>query len=198
MLTLTKEVDNMMLKVMKAIEDIVDKYSDDYRFINDHELNVVCQIDTDEERIEFILAAIDEQLPTGIVFSHEYTCGEYEITFKEVQNMNRYHINAKILEASIQNEFGPLDWADMTLHEDGEYSMTFTGPCYSECCDEEGNLDRIKLLALQDGFFSKMHRIKRMIENCGLEILSFNKYKATKDDPFSEVTINVQLTGGRL
>ena len=195
---MNKGGDNMMLKVMKAIEDTVDKYSDDYRFINDHELNLVCQIDTDEERIEFILAAIDEQLPAGIYFSHEYTCGEYEITFREVQNMNRYHINAKILEASIQNEFGPLDWADMTLHEDGKYSMTITGPCYSECCDKEGNLDRIKLLALQDGFFSKMHRIKRMIENCGLEILNFKKCEATKDDPFSEVTIDIQLTGGRL
>lgn len=74
-----------MLKIMNAIEDTVDKYSDEYRFINDHELNVVCQIDTDEERIEFILAAIDEQLPAGIVFSHEYTCGEYEITFKEIK-----------------------------------------------------------------------------------------------------------------
>lgn len=187
-----------MLKVKNAIEDIVEKYSDDHRFINDHELNVVCQINTDEERIEFILAEIDEQLPAGIYFSHEYTCGEYEITFKEVQNMNRYHINAKILEASIQNEFGPLEWADMTLHEDGEYSMTITGPCYSECCDKDGNLDRIKLLALQDNFFSKMHKVKRMIENCDLKILSFNKYEATKDDPFSEVTINVQLTGGRL
>lgn len=188
----------MMLKVIKAIEDIVDKYSDDYRFINDHELNVVCQIDTDEERIEFILAAIDEQLPAGIVFSHEYTCGEYEITFKEVQTMNTYLVNAKILEAAIQNEFAPLDWADQTLHENGRLSMTFTGPTYSECCDEDGNLNGIKLLALQDGFFSKMHKIKRMIEFCGLEILRFDKYEATKDDPWSEATIDVQLKGGRL
>ena len=96
-----------MLKVINAIENVVEKYSDDYRFINDHEFNVVCQIDTDEERIEFILAAIDEQLPADIVFSHEYTCGEYEITFKEVQTMNTYLVNAKILEASIQNEFAP-------------------------------------------------------------------------------------------
>ena len=90
----------MMLKVMNAIENIVEKYSDDYRFINDHELNVVCQIDTDEERIEFILAAIDEQLPAGIVFSHEYTCGEYEITFKEVQTMNTYLVNAKNIRSN--------------------------------------------------------------------------------------------------
>lgn len=75
----------MMLKVKDTIEDIVEKYSDDHRFINDHELNVVCQIDTDEERIEFILAEIDKQLPAGIYFSHEYTCGEYEITFKEIK-----------------------------------------------------------------------------------------------------------------
>ena len=84
MITIKIGDDNMMLKVKNAIEDIIEKYSDDHRFINDHELNVVCQIDTDEERIEFILAAIDEQLPAGIVFSHEYTCGEYEITFKEI------------------------------------------------------------------------------------------------------------------
>ena len=188
----------MMLKVINAIENVVEKYSDDYRFINDHEFNVVCQIDTDEERIEFILAAIDEQLPADIVFSHEYTCGEYEITFKEVQTMNTYLVNAKILEASIQNEFAPLDWADQTLHKDGRLSMTFTGPTYSECCDEDGNLNRIKLLALQDGFFSKMHKIKRMIEFCGLEILRFDKHEATKDDPFSEATIDIQLKEGRL
>ena len=73
----------MILKIMNAIEKTVDKYSDDYRFIDDHESNLVCQIDTDKERIEFILAAIDEQLPAGVYFSHEYTCGEYEITFKK-------------------------------------------------------------------------------------------------------------------
>ena len=191
----------MMLKVMHAIEDIVDEYSDDYRFINDHELNVVCQISTDEERIEFILAAIDEQLPTNIIFSHEYVCGEYEITFKEIKGddiMNPNVVKANLLDASIQNEFAPLDWADQTLDEDGVYMITFTGPCYSECCDEDGNLDGIKLLALQDGFFSKMHKIKRMIEFCGFEVLGFNKYEATKDDPWSEATITIDLTGVEL
>ena len=191
----------MMLKIMKIVEDIVDKYSDDYRFINDHELNVVCQIDTDEERIEFILAEIDEKLPAGIIFTHEYVCDEYEITFKKIKGndiMNPYVEKATLLDVSIENEFGPLDWADQTIYEDGEYSITFTGPCYSECCDEDGNLDKIKLIALQDGFFWKMHNIKRMIENCGFEVLSFSKYEATKDDPWSEVSISINLIGGEL
>ena len=188
----------MMLKVMKAIEDTVSKYSDDYRFINDHELNVVCQIDTDEERIEIILAAIDEQLPAGIYFSHEYTCGEYEITFKKIKGddiMNPYVRTANMLDVAIQVEFAPLDWADQTLDDDGIYMITFTGPCYSECCDEDGNLNGIKLLALQDGFFSKIHNIKRMIENCGFTVLAFNKYEATKNDPWSEANITIDLTG---
>ena len=188
----------MMLKIMNTVEDIIDKYSDDYRFINDHELNVVCQINTDEERIEFILAEIDQQLPAGIIFTHKYICDEYEITFKEIKGddiMNPYVVKANLLDASIQNEFGPLDWADQTLYDDGVYMITFTGPCYSECCDENGNLNRIKLLALQDGFFAKMHNIKRMIENCGIKVISFNKFEASKDDPFAEAIIEIDFEG---
>ena len=37
-----------------------------------------------------------------------------------------------------------------------------------------------------------------MIEFCGLEILRFDKYEATKDDPFSKATIDIQLKEGRL
>lgn len=74
----------MLLETIRTIESIVEKNAIDWRFINDHNFNVVCQIDTDEEHIEYILAEIDEVLPLGITFSHEYTCGEYEITFKEI------------------------------------------------------------------------------------------------------------------
>lgn len=191
-----------MLKVMKAIEDVVDKYSDDYRFINDHELNVVCQIDTDEERIEFILAAIDEQLPAGIIFSHEYTCGEYEITFKEIKGddiMNEYVIKANILDASIHNEFGPLDWVDQTLDQDGDgnytghYHISFTGPRIKkdETCRSAGFRGR------EDGFFAKMHRIKEMIKNCGMTA-DLIKFYADNECPYSEATINIHLDGGEL
>ena len=184
----------MMLKIMKSIENVVEKYAKDYRFINDHELNVVCQIEADEENIECMLAEIDEKLPIGIVFSHVFADNECEITFKEVKTMSKYQIECNILDATIQNEFGPLDWADQTLDEDEDlYSITFTGPTYTECCDEDGNLDGIKLLALQDGFFAKMHGIKRMLHNCGYNDVTLKKYEANKCDPFSEATININL-----
>ena len=108
--------------------------------------------------------------------------------------MNRYVEECTILDVSIQDEFGPLDWADQTIdEEEGLYSITFTGPTYSECCDEDGNLNSIKLLALQDGFFSKMHKIKRMLHNCGYKDVTLTKYEATKDDPFSEANIVITL-----
>jgi len=188
-----------MLVIMKAIEDIVDKYADDYRFINDHELNVVCQIDTDKERIEFILAEIDEVLPAGIIFSHVYMADEYEITFKkigdDIMNQNPYTVKATFIDASIQNEFGPLDWIDQTLHEDGMYSISFTGPRVNY---EEGELCRSAgFLGRQDAFFSKMHKIKNMIKNCGYNA-ELIKFDADKDCPYSEATINMNLAGGEL
>lgn len=184
-----------MLKVMNAIENVVEKYSDDYRFINDHELNVVCQIDTDEERIEFILAEIDEQLPAGIVFSHEYTCGEYEITFKEIKGadiMNEFEVKTTLLTAAIENEFGPLDWADITVHEEGTGSITFTGPTLSERDWKPG-----AFRGAEDAFFAKIRRIKEMIKNCGYTA-DMIKFEADCDCPYSEATININFTGGEL
>lgn len=191
--------DNMMLIIMKAIENIVDEYADDYRFINDHEFNVVCQIDTDEERMEIILAEIDEVLPAGIIFSHVYMADEYEITFKkigdDIMNQNPYTVKATFIDASIQNEFGPLDWIDQTLHEDGMYSISFTGPRVNY---EEGELCRSAgFLGRQDAFFSKMHKIKNMIKNCGYNA-ELIKFDADKDCPYSEATINMNLAGGEL
>lgn len=107
--------------------------------------------------------------------------------------MNEYLTTATFIDATIQNEFAPLDWADQTLYEDGTYSITFTGPTYSECCDKNGKLNNIKLLALQDGFFWKMQNIKRMLHHCGFEDVKLTKYEATKDDPFSEATILIKL-----
>ena len=148
----------------------------------------------------FELPNFNENLETTCTYD-KYCEGEFDCKdckFKGDDNMNPNVVKATFLDVTIQNEFGSLDWADQTLDEDGVYMITFTGPCYSECCDENGNLNNIKLLALQDGFFSKMHKIKRMIEFCGFEVLSLNKYEATKDDPFSEATITVDLTGVEL
>ena len=148
----------------------------------------------------FELPNFNEDLETTCTYD-KYCEGEFDCEdckFKGDDKMNPYVVKATLLDVSIENEFAPLDWADQTLDEDGVYMITFTGPCYGECCDENGNLNSIKLLALQDGFFWKMHNIKRMIENCGFAVLSFNKYEATKDDPFSEVTITVDLTGVEL
>lgn len=128
----------------------------------------------------------------------KYCEGEFDCEFckyNKGDDTMDYVTKANLLDASIQNEFAPLDWADQTLYDDGTYIITFTGPTYSECCDEEGNLNGLKLLALQDGFFAKMHAIKRMIEFCGLKVIAFNKYEATKDDPFAEATIKINLTG---
>ena len=186
----------MMLKVKNAIEDIVEKYSDDHRFINDHELNVVCQIDTDEERIEFILAEIDEQLPAGIYFNHEYTCGEYEITFKEIKGadiMNEYEVKMTLLTAAIENEFEPLDWADITVYkEEGTGNITFTGPTLSERDWKPGAFK-----GAEDAFFAKVRRITAMIQNCGYTA-SMVRFEADKLCPYSEATIEINFEGGEL
>lgn len=190
--------DNMMLIIMKAIENIVDKYADDYRFINDHELNVVCQIDTDEERMEIILAEIDEKLPAGIIFSHKYMADEYEITFKKIGDdimKNPYEVKANLIDATILAEFGPLDWWEPNLNENGLYTMTCIGPHVdyenNETCRSAGFIGR------QDGFFSKMHKIKNMIRNCGYNT-ELIKFEATKECPYSEAKININLAGGEL
>ena len=184
-----------MLVIMKAIENIVDKYADDYRFINDHELNVVCQIDTDEERMEIILAEIDEKLPAGIIFSHEYIADEYEITFYEGGNAMRkiYERRADVLDALIQNEFGILDYFEPDLSDDGTYTITLIGPHIQkgETCMSAGFRGR------EDGFFAKMRRVKDYIK-----ILGYNaeliKYEADRDHLYSEVKINIKLDGSEL
>lgn len=186
----------MMLKIMNTVEDIIDKYSDDYRFINDHELNVVCQINTDEERIEFILAEIDQQLPAGIIFSHEYTCGEYEITFKEIKGadiMNEYEMKMTLLSAAIDVELGPFDWADITVYkEKGTGSITFTGPTLIERDWKPG-----AFRGAEDAFFAKVRRVRDMIENCGYTA-SMVRFEADKLCPYSKATVEINFEGGEL
>lgn len=186
----------MMLKIANAIEDIIEKYSNDHRFINDHELNIVCQIDTDEERIEYILAEIDEELPAGIIFSYEYTAGEYEITFKKISEdsiMNPYTNKANILDTKIQNKFGPLDWIGQTLYEDGKYHISFMGPRIQkgETCISTSFVKR------EEKFFAKMRRIVTMIHHSGYAA-SMIRFEADRDCPYSESRIEINLTGGEL
>lgn len=117
------------------------------------------------------------------------------------ENMHEYERKALFLDVSIQNEFGSLDWADQTLDQDdelnytGHYHISFTGPCIDteagETCRSAGFRGR------EDGFFSKMHRIKNMIKNCGMTA-ELIKFYADKDCPYSEATININLDGGEL
>lgn len=192
----------MLLQVMNSIEDIVEKYTSkkgqDYRFINDHNLNPVCQVETDEESFECILAEIDEVLPAGIIFTHQQYDDGYEITFRKVDTMNKYVKQSILLNAAIENEFGPLDWVDITVHEeDGTGSISFTGPSRKECINEDGEYDRICFIARQDGFFSKMHKIKNMIKNCGMTA-DLIKFEADCEFSYSEATININFEGGEL
>lgn len=186
----------MMLKVMNSIENIVDKYARDYRFFNDKDLNVVCQLECDSENMEHILCEIDQNLPLGINFSHAYSCGSFEITFKEIGDdsmVNEYVAKSILLNASIENEFGPLDWVDTTVHqEDGTGSISFTGPTLSERDWEPGAFK-----GAEDAFFAKMRRIKEMIKNCGFAA-ELIKFEADCDCPYSEATININFDGAEL
>ena len=106
------------------------------------------------------------------------------------------NINEKctIIDVSIENEFAPLEWFDQTIDkENNTYSITFVGPTYSECCNDDGTFNNIKMLALQDGFFWKMHNIKRMLHNCGYENVKLIKTEMNKENLCSEATIEIQL-----
>lgn len=115
-------------------------------------------------------------------------------------NMNEYVRKALFVDVTIQNEFGPLDWIDQTLDQEGDiytgkYHISFMGPRIDteagETCMSGGFRGR------EDGFFAKMHRIKNMLINCGMTA-DLIKFYADNECPYSEATIHIHLDGGEL
>lgn len=185
--------DSMLLDQFNQFYDIVAKHDPECIAFNDHHANIVIQFNTGD--IEEILKEIKNILPAGMSIGWTYEADAYEITFYEGgDTMKReYEQQANIVDASIQSEFGPLDWIDQTLHEDSKYSISFMGPRIedNETCMSAGFRGR------EDGFFAKMRRIKEMIHNCGYNA-ELIKFEADKDHPYSEATINLKLDGSEL
>ena len=185
----------MDLRQFNEFCTIIEKYDPEYRAFNDHRGNIVIQFTNGD--IEEILKQIKEVTPAGMIIDWEYTCDEYEITFYEGRNAEykKYEQKARIIDAAIQGEFGPVDWFESTLHDDSKYSLTLIGPRIDT---ENGETcTSISFIARQDGFFWKMHQIKNMIKNCGYnaELITFD---GDKDHPYSEGTINMKLDGSEL
>ena len=109
--------------------------------------------------------------------------------------MNSYKIKADFIDATIVNEFGQLDWFEPTLKENGMYTITFIGPRVDE--ERKETCKSASFLGRQDAFFSKIHKIKNMIKNCGYNA-ELIKFEATKELPYSEAKINMNLSGGEL
>lgn len=184
----------MLLQTLNKIEKVVESLSLDHRVLNDHSLNTVIQFETDSDSFKIILEEIRKILPSDVAMSWVYQGGSYEITFYKVSNMSEYTMKSILLNAAIENEFAPLDWVDITVYdEDGTGSISFTGPHVKddETCKSAGFIGR------QDGFFSKMHKIKNMIQNCGYSA-ELIKFEADKLCPYSEATININFEGGEL
>ena len=84
------------------------------------------------------------------------------------------------LNMSIQKEFSPLSWVDVTNYEDGTGSISFTD------CGESA-----------DEFFSKMRSIKDFIKGFGYNA-SLTKFEADKLCPYHEAHIDINFAGGEL
>lgn len=128
-------------------------------------------------------------------FNHACMNCEYDCELEE-ETMNEYVRKSILLNEAIENEFAPLDWADITVHEDeGTGSISFTGPRIrtedGETCTSAGFRGR------EDGFFAKMRRVTAMIQNCGYTA-SMVRFEADKLCPYSEVTIEINFEGGEL
>ena len=98
-------------------------------------------------------------------------------------------MNKKILEASILAEFPTTKPCEIT-HDENESTYKFQGINLDDCYDENGELNRILLIARQDGFFWNVHNIKRMIENCGFNA-TLNKKPITNTNKQSEAIIHI-------
>ena len=185
----------MLLEQFKTFYTIVERYDCKCIAFNDHNANIVIQFSKGD--IEEILKEIRRVLPAGMSVEWTYMANQYEITFKEGGDIMRreYEQQAKILDAAIQGEFGPIDWFDQTLHEDSTYSITLIGPHVDT--DNDETCTSISFIAREDGFFSKMHKIKNMIKYAGYNV-ELIKFEANKDCPYSEATINVKLDGSEL
>lgn len=73
----------MLLSIIMDIENKVKKYTEAYRFGNDHDLNVCLWCSIDEEDKEHLLDLIDRSLPYGTNFEHTYNeRGILTVTFK--------------------------------------------------------------------------------------------------------------------
>lgn len=185
----------MLLSQFNQFYDIVAKHDSECIAFNDHHANIVIQFTTGD--IEEILKEIKDVLPAGMSIAWTYEADAYEITFYEGGDIMKreYEEQARILDASIQGEFGPLDWFGQTLHDDSKYSMTLIGPHIDK--DRKETCMSASFRGREDGFFAKMRRIKEMIHNCGYnaELIMF---EADRDHPYSEATINLKLDGSEL
>lgn len=131
-------------------------------------------------------------------------CNEWDCEnckFEGSDDMSEYVIKAGMLDITIDNEFGPLDWIDQTLDQDDDlsyiefYHISFMGPRIN---NEEGETCRSgSFRGREDAFFAKMRRIKEMIKNCGYNA-DLIKFYADNECPYSEATININLAGGEL
>ena len=74
----------MLLQQLKTIIEIIKFYNNgkEPKIINTLNLDIICQIDTNWESMEYILCELDHKLPINILFSHEKKNGVYEITFR--------------------------------------------------------------------------------------------------------------------
>ena len=185
----------MLLSQIQPIEDLVSSLSHDYRMFNDHYARIVIQFETDSGSFQTILQELRPLLPAGITITWTYQAGSYEITFIEQGGIYVKYTQESIkLNDKIEEEFAPLDWADITVYEeDGTGSITFTGPCIQEgeTCTSAGFRGR------EDAFFAKMRRIKNMIKGLGMTA-DLIQFYADRNCPYSEATININFEGGEL
>lgn len=144
-----------------------------------------------------ISAPTDMEYQDDICECHfEEKCSEFDCENCKLGSetmKGEYIEKSNLLNAAIENEFGPLYWADITLYGDGETgSITFTGPSISEREWKPG-----AFRGAEDAFFAKMRRIKDMIKNCGFSA-SLTRFEADCDCPYSEARIDINFAGAEL
>lgn len=75
----------MNLNTFNDIKTLINKYTNDFNIKNNKDLNVEIIATIDEEYKEMLLSELDQILPLGLIFNHEYINGQVLITFKEVE-----------------------------------------------------------------------------------------------------------------
>lgn len=172
----------MLLSQIIPIENLVASLSHDHRLLNDHLARVVIQFETDTGSFELILKEIGDLLPAGTSITWAYQAGSYEITFIEEGGIYVEYTQKSIkLNDKIQENFAPLNWVDVTVHEQyGTGSIGFTDD--GESCEE---------------FQEKMRQIKNFIKEQGYTA-SLILFEADKLCPYNEAVIEINFEGGEL